>query len=152
MEFPHLQPHESQNNVHAMGLLLGLGEEHHVVCEGSRQQSWQGGENECLHKMAAGKGTDAVLAPGELIFQNQDRKALSILPSNQNPESKPFQSPRRLKGGGGDRARKALPPQKKSIQKKLESVTKTPMIQGTKIPKPGVWTQMSDDSLGECLV
>lgn len=46
MELAHLQSHETQEDVHAVGLLLGLGEQHHVVGEGPRQQSWQGEKNE----------------------------------------------------------------------------------------------------------
>lgn len=46
MELTHLQPHEPQEDVHAVGLLLGLGEQHHVVSEGSCQQSWQGEKSE----------------------------------------------------------------------------------------------------------
>ena len=46
MELAHLQPHEPQEDVHAVGLLLGLGEQHHVVSEGSCQQSWRGEKSE----------------------------------------------------------------------------------------------------------
>lgn len=58
MELTHLQPHEPQENVHAVGLLLGLGEQHHVVSEGSCQQSWQGEKN----KLAAASDTYSLLA------------------------------------------------------------------------------------------
>jgi hypothetical protein len=44
VELAHLQAQEPQKDVHAVGLLLGLGEQHHVVSEGSCQQSWQGEE------------------------------------------------------------------------------------------------------------
>lgn len=46
MELAHLQPHEPQEDVHAVGLLLGLGEQHHVISEGPCQQSWQGEKSE----------------------------------------------------------------------------------------------------------
>lgn len=41
MELAHLQSHEPQEDVHAVGLLLGLREQHHMVSEGPRQQGWQ---------------------------------------------------------------------------------------------------------------
>lgn len=39
MELAHLQSQQPQEDVHAMGLLLGLGEQHHVVSKGSHQES-----------------------------------------------------------------------------------------------------------------
>ena len=46
VELAHLQPHQPQKDVHAVGLLLGLGEQHHMVGEGSHQQSCQGDKSE----------------------------------------------------------------------------------------------------------
>lgn len=41
MQLPDLQAHQPQQDVQPVSLLLGLGEKHHVVGEGSRQQSWK---------------------------------------------------------------------------------------------------------------
>ena len=46
VELAHLQPHQPQKDVHTVGLLLGLGEQHHMVSEGSHQQSCQGDKSE----------------------------------------------------------------------------------------------------------
>lgn len=58
MELAHLQPHQPQEDVHAVGLLLGLGEQHHVVGEGSHQQSCQGEKSERV----AASSTSSLLA------------------------------------------------------------------------------------------
>lgn len=39
MELPNPQAHQSEQDVHAVSLLLGLGEKHHVILERSCQQS-----------------------------------------------------------------------------------------------------------------
>lgn len=39
MKLPNAQAHQAQQDVHAVSLLLGLGEKHHVVLERSCQQS-----------------------------------------------------------------------------------------------------------------
>lgn len=90
MELAHLQPHEPQEDVHAVGLLLGLGEEHHVVSEGSCQKSWQGERTESAAtsntcsflacKVAAVPGTGGERrGPGlvELMFHGRGREANS---------------------------------------------------------------------------
>ena len=40
MELGRLDPQQTQQDVQAVGLLLGLGEEHHVVLEGPGHQGW----------------------------------------------------------------------------------------------------------------
>lgn len=39
MKLPNPQAHQSEQDVHAVSLLLGLGEKHHVILERSCQQS-----------------------------------------------------------------------------------------------------------------
>lgn len=41
MQLPDTQAHQAQEDVQAVGLLLGLGEEHHVVGERPGQQGWR---------------------------------------------------------------------------------------------------------------
>ena len=40
MELGRLDAQQAQQDVQAVGLLLGLGEEHHVVLEGPGHQGW----------------------------------------------------------------------------------------------------------------
>lgn len=77
VEFAHLQPHQPQKDVHAVGLLLGLGEQHHMVGEGSHQQSCQGDKSEpaatSTHVLLLARGVAAVPGPHCVELQLPDR-------------------------------------------------------------------------------
>lgn len=85
MELAHLQSHQPQEDVHAVGLLLGLGEQHHMVGEGSHQQSCQEEKSElaaaskysprlhsgCCAWHGGGRGGPCLT---ELLFQDRERE------------------------------------------------------------------------------